>query len=110
MYDQNNVPVFETDDIQKNKNMAAIAYLIFFIPLIACPNSAYGRFHANQGLLLFITGVVGNAILRMIPIVKWFMPTLFSLCIIALGLYGLINTINGKAFRLPVIGGFTILN
>ena len=38
-------------DIEKNRISALFAYLIFFIPLITCPGSRFGRYHANQSLL-----------------------------------------------------------
>lgn len=47
---------YTPEDIEKNKTMAGLAYLLFFLPLIACPESRYAKFHANQALLLLITG------------------------------------------------------
>ena len=41
-------------DIEKNKAMGGLAYFLFFLPLVACPESKYGRFHANQGLIYLI--------------------------------------------------------
>ncbi len=38
---------FSAEDIEKNKTMAGLAYLIFFLPLIASPDSAFAKFHAN---------------------------------------------------------------
>ena len=57
---------FDPADIEKNKTMAGLAYLIFFLPLIVCPDSKYGKFHANQGLLLLITSIVGTVVLSII--------------------------------------------
>ena len=68
--------------------MAGLSYFLFFLPLIVCPESRYAKFHANQSLLLLITGVAGNVIL---------------------GIMGLINGFGGKAKPLPLIGKFTIL-
>ena len=36
------------EDIEKNKVMAGLSYILFFLPLIACPESKYGRFHATR--------------------------------------------------------------
>ena len=60
---------FTQEDIDKNKTIAGLAYIIFFLPLIACPDSRYGRFHANQALILFIVGLAGSIILSIIPII-----------------------------------------
>lgn len=100
---------FTQEDIGKNKTMAGLAYLIFFLPLIACPESKYAKFHANQGLLLLITAIGGNIILSMIPIIGWMLIPLFGLGILVLDIIGLINGFGGKIKRLPLIGNFTIL-
>lgn len=49
-----------TKDEKKVKVASALAYLgiLFFLPLVICPESKKGRFHANQGLALFITNFV----------------------------------------------------
>ncbi|NLT94920.1 MAG: hypothetical protein GXW85_05195 [Clostridia bacterium] len=95
--------------MEKNKIMAGLAYLIFFLPLIVCPDSKYGRFHANQALLLFIAAIAGNIILGIIPIIGWILMPIYALGIFILAIMGLINGLGGKAKRLPLIGKFTIL-
>lgn len=100
---------FDPADIEKNKIMAGLAYLIFFLPLIVCPDSKYGRFHANQALLLFIAAIAGNIILGIIPIIGWILMPIYALGIFILAIMGLINGLGGKAKRLPLIGKFTIL-
>jgi uncharacterized membrane protein len=102
-------PVFDEADIQKNKTMAGLAYILFFLPLIACPDSKFGRFHANQGLLLLILGFAGGIILSIIPIIGWILLPLFYILVLILGIMGLINGFGGKAKALPVIGKFRLL-
>lgn len=97
------------EDIEKNKTMAGLSYLLFFLPLIACPESKYARFHANQALLLLIAGVVGNVILGIIPVIGWILLPLFGIGVLILGIIGLINGFGGKSKRLPLIGKFDIL-
>lgn len=101
--------IYTPEDIEKNKTMAGLAYLLFFLPLIACPESGYAKFHANQALLLTITGVAGSVILGIISIVGWVLMPIFGLGILILGIMGLINGFGGKAKRLPIIGKFDIL-
>jgi uncharacterized membrane protein len=101
--------MFTQEDIEKNKTMAGLAYLIFFLPLVAAPESKFGKFHANQGLILLIFGVVGSGILAIIPILGWILLPVFSIFTIVLGIMGLVNGFGGKAKRLPVIGGFDII-
>ncbi len=100
---------YSPEDIEKNKVIAALAYLIFFLPLLAAQDSAYGRFHANQGLLLFILGFGGNTILTIIPILGWIIIPFFSLFVMILAIMGIVNAINGKTKELPLIGKYRIL-
>ena len=99
---------YTTEDIEKGKTMAGLSYLIFFLPLVVCPESRYAKFHANQALLL-ITGIAGNVILGIIPVIGWMLMPVFGLGVLALGIMGLINGFGGKAKRLPLIGKFSIL-
>jgi len=97
------------EDIEKNKTMAGLSYLIFFLPLVACPESKYAKFHANQSLLLLITTIAGNVILGIIPVIGWMLMPIFGLSVLLLGIMGLINGFGGKVKQLPLIGKFTIL-
>ena len=100
---------YPAEAIEKGKTMAGLSYLLFFLPLVACPESKYAKFHANQSLLLLITAIVGDVILGVIPVVGWMLMPIFGVVVLALGIIGLINGFGGKAKRLPLIGRFTIL-
>ncbi|NLP43928.1 MAG: hypothetical protein GX351_04825 [Peptococcaceae bacterium] len=104
-----NVEEFDPADIEKGKTMAGLAYILFFLPLIVCPDSSFGKYHANQGLLLLITAVVGTVVLSFIPIIGWILLPIFSLLILAFAIMGLINGLQGKAKRLPLIGKFDLI-
>lgn len=106
---EQDIITFDNEDIEKNKTMAGLSYLLFFLPLIVCPDSKYAKFHANQGLILLIIAIVGNIILGIIPIIGWMLIPVFGLVILALGIMGLINGFGGKAKQLPIIGKYTIL-
>lgn len=108
MSEQDNI-VYTQEDIEKNKVISALAYFIFFLPLIAAQGSDYGKFHANQGLLLFIVGFAGNIVLTIIPIVGWILLPFFSLAIFVFAIVGFVNAINGKAKDLPLIGQYRII-
>jgi len=100
---------FDPVDIEKNKVMAGLAYLLFFLPLIACPNSPFGKFHANQSLLLLIVCIAGNIILGLIPIIGWILLPVFGIATFIFFIIGLINGFQGKAKKLPLFGQFTII-
>ncbi|MHB1151994.1 MAG: hypothetical protein ACYCWE_11410 [Eubacteriales bacterium] len=101
---------FDRADIDQNKVIAALSYLgiLFFLPLIACPNSKFGRFHANQGLILLICSVIGS-FLNIIPILGGLAASLVGIAVFILFLFGLINTLNGFAKELPFIGNISII-
>ncbi len=100
---------YTPEDIEKGKTMAGLSYLLFFLPLIVCPESKYAKFHANQALLLLILGIAGNVILGIIPVIGWMLMPFFGIGVLVLGIMGLVNGFGGKAKRLPLIGTFNIL-
>lgn len=100
---------FSTDDINNNKTVAGLAYFIFFLPLLASPDSKFGKFHANQALLLFISGIVGNIILGLIPIIGWILMPIYGIIILVLGIQGLLAGLGGKSKEIPIIGHISII-
>ena len=99
---------FDKDDIEKNKAMGLLAYILFFIPLLAAKDSPFARYHANQGLVLFLCGLI-SSVLWIIPILGWIIAPILSIVITVLAVIGIINALNGKAKDLPIIGKFKIL-
>lgn len=101
---------FDRADIEQNKVVSALSYfgIIFFLPLAVCPNSKFGRFHANQGLILLICSVMGG-FLNMIPILGGLAASLVGIAVFILFLFGLVNTLNGFAKELPLIGNISII-
>lgn len=99
---------FTSEDIEKNKLMAVLAYILFFIPLLAAKDSKFARFHTNQGLVLFLAGII-SSILLVIPVIGWIIAPILSIVITVLAVIGIINSLNGKAKELPIIGKFKIL-
>lgn len=119
---------FDPQDIAANKVYGIIACfgILFFVPLVAAPQSKYGKFFANQGLLLLITsfaagivssivgGILGGIssigsiffifgiLSGLISFVLWALPFVLFIML-------LINAAGGKAKELPVIGKFTII-
>ena len=103
------VEAFDQTDIDKNKTMAGLAYIIFFLPLVACPDSRFGKYHANQGLVLLLFSIFGSIVLGLIPILGWILLIFFPILIIVFVVMGLLNGLNGKAKELPVIGKIKLL-
>lgn len=99
---------YDAQDIEKNKVMAVLAYIIFLIPLFAAKDSKFARFHTNQGLVLFIGGIL-SSVIAAIPIIGWIIAPIAGIIITILAVIGIVNALGGKAKELPIIGKFKIL-
>lgn len=114
---------FTPQDINDNKVMGILAYIgiLVLIPIFAAPQSKYARFHANQGLVLFIIELIYGVITTVITSI-FTMMHLFTIALIVgslLGLVsivflvfmilGIVNVVNGTAKTLPIIGNVKIL-
>lgn len=94
------------------KAVSAVAYLgiLFFIPMVTNPKSKFAMFHANQGLLLLIAAVAVNLVGAVVPFLGWFIIwPLGSIFVFVLFIMGLVNALNGRMKRLPLIGGFDLI-
>ncbi len=109
MTEQENVSSYSAEDIEKNKLISGLAYIIFFLPLIVCPESPFGKYHANQGLLLLIVSVAGSILFGILPFIGWILSPLYSIAIFVFVIIGLVGAMNGKAQELPLIGKYRIL-
>lgn len=109
--------VFDENDVTENKAVALIAYLsiLFLVPMIVAKESPFAKYHANQGLVLFLATLVvgvGIGIIGAIPfvnlslIILW---PLYSLAWLALTVLGIMNAAKGEAKPLPFIGQYKIL-
>jgi len=97
------------DDINQNKGMAMVAYILFFIPLIAAKESKFAMYHANQGLTLFLLAVAVNIVLTIIPIIGWLLLPLANLGVLALAILGIVAAAQGQTKPLPIIGAYTLM-
>jgi uncharacterized membrane protein len=120
-------------DAQANKGMAVLAYILFFVPLIAGAHktSPYVKFHANQGTVLFLVALIWGIIYAIITSIitaalfsgyGWLYGTgwgVWGIVTTVLGLLwliptilcvlGIVNAATGKTKPLPVIGKFKII-
>ncbi|MBE5935913.1 MAG: zinc-ribbon domain-containing protein [Lachnospiraceae bacterium] len=114
---------FDQNDIAQNKAMGILAYigLLVLVPILCAKESKFARYHANQGLVLWlasiafsiVTGIVDTAI----SAISWRLGLLASL-VFGLGnlalfiimIIGIVNAASGKAKELPIIGKIKILS
>jgi len=92
---------------EKNTGMAIVAYIIFFIPLLTeAKNDPFVKFHVQQGLALFICGVIVWIINSILPWQLRIISQLFNICLLVLMIIGIINASRGEKNPLPLIGKF----
>lgn len=107
---------FTNKDKEDNRGVALLSYipLLFLVPMLTANKSPFARFHASQGLILFIIQVIVLAIqgvfsfMRKVPFIGPFIFVLLWLVQILLliaAIYMLVTTAQGKAKKLPFIGG-----
>ncbi len=113
-------------DVQNNKAMAVLAYIgiLVLVPIFGAKNSKFARYHANQGLVLFITDIAYTIIIRIIQailyaVLPWSAYVLVSVITTILSLasvfflvcmiLGIVNACKGRMKELPLIGKIKIL-
>lgn len=103
-------PIFDPRDINDNRIWAALSYwwILFFLPLVVCPQSYFGKFHANQGLVLLITSVICSAA-AIVPILGIFVALAGNVACFVFQLIGTVNALQGRGKRLPVIGEWELI-
>lgn len=120
MYSNDETANFSQQDIMQNKGISVLSYLsiLVLVPLLSNRGSAFVKFHANQGLILFIiaiaNGVIGT-VLSFIPIpgvglIRWAITSILGLFTFILAIMGIVYSAQGRAIRLPIIGNIQIVN
>ena len=106
-------------DAEDNKVMGILAYLgiLVLVPILAAKESPFARFHANQGLVLFIAYIAVYIALKILSsILTYHFFFITSLLYFALGIgtlvfmiIGIMNAAKGETKELPIIGKYKIL-
>jgi uncharacterized membrane protein len=110
----------DPEDAENNKISGILAYLsiLWLVPLLAAKDSPFAKYHANQGLVLFIVEVACWFILTMVgyilpmiglSFINFIFGSLVALVIVGLAILGIINAAAGKCVPLPVIGKFKLI-
>ena len=109
---------FDAQDAQNNKTMGILAYIfiLVLVPIFSAKDSKWARFHANQGLVLFIievaSSIIFTSLLSRIPAIGWLFGLIGWLiyvgCVV-LSVIGIVNAAKGKAVEFPVVGSIKIL-
>ena len=96
--------------MENNKLMAAISYvwILFLVPLFAAKDDPFARFHANQGLVLFLVSIA-LGIIAVIPFIGTIVSLIGGIVTFVFMILGIINALKGEMKPLPFIGGIQII-
>ncbi len=96
--------------MENNKLMAAISYIwiLFLVPLFAAKDDAFARYHANQGLVLFLVSIA-LGIIGVIPFIGPIIAAIGGIVTFVFTILGIINALKGEMKPLPFIGGIEII-
>jgi uncharacterized membrane protein len=104
------------EDADTNRVFGILAYIFFFcfVPMIVAKDSPFAKYHANQGLVLFLaelaTFLVTGAFvfIPFLGLLVYYIHLVFLLVFLVLAILGIINAAAGKCVPLPLIGGVKI--
>ncbi len=110
---ENETRNFSQQDIQSTKGLAILSYFgpLFLIPMLVNKDSAFTKFHVNQGMVLLIIMVIFNVagtVLHFIPVVGSLVRLAIRIATMVLIILGAVNAARGEAQRLPIIGNIEI--
>ncbi|MDD5039702.1 MAG: hypothetical protein PHY34_00970 [Patescibacteria group bacterium] len=96
MEEQKNNPVKPAATGDSNL-MAALSYvwILSIVMLIIKKEDEFVKFHAKQGLILFIASFIG-----VIPVIGW----VVWFVVVVLMIIGFIKALSGERYKIPVIG------
>lgn len=113
----------DSEDASKNKAFGILSYLgiLWLVGLIAAPDSRYAKFHANQGLVLFLAEIAVNIVLAIIAaifgvighglgVISSLLYFVVELATVGLVVFGIVYSAKGMAKELPFIGRFHLLD
>lgn len=108
---------FDKKDIEENKAMAALSYILAPVPYFLDNKSKWVRYHAIQGMNLFIifiilsliVSVVNSLILFPFSFLKTLLRTALNVFGMVYAIIGIVNVCNGEAKELPLINKFKLI-
>lgn len=108
-------PRSTADDKTTRKIIFSLCYIfgiLFFLPLILYKNDAEANRHANDGLVLLILSVIGNAVFGLLARVAGvfgLIAGIYSLILFVFGIIGIVYVVTESDRSLPLIGALKII-
>ena len=110
-----NETYFDQSDVEQNKTMVLLSAILqifipilFFLPLVCCQNSAYGKFYANQGLLILLLYIASSVVL-VIPILGWIAGPIIGIANLVFAIMNAVNANSGVRKGIPILGGIELI-
>lgn len=103
---------FEPADIERNKYLAALCYLVFpviFVALLAEPNSKFIRYHVNQAIMIDVL-MIASCIVAIIPFLGWIACAVASVAAVVFYIMGTVRAFKGQAKNVPIVGKYTVIH
>lgn len=110
---------FMQDSNDKVYGILSYIGILVLVPLLA-GKTQFSRYHANQGLVLFIADIILGVMISITTLVLsplgvigailgGIVSGVFGLCVFIMIIMGIINAANGEMKPLPIIGGITLI-
>ena len=114
---KDNSKKFDKKDIEENKAMACLAYIIAPVPYFIENKSKWVKYHSIQGMNLFIINVllclfvsiISSLIFWPFFILKALLKAALYSFMVIYAIIGIINVCNCEAKELPIIGKFKFI-
>lgn len=110
-----NETYFDQSDVEQNRSMVLLAAILqifigvlFFLPLVCCKDSPYGKFYANQGLLLFLLSLAASVVL-VIPILGWIAGPIIGIVTLVFAIMNAVNANKGIRKGIPILGNVELI-
>ncbi len=107
---------FKSKEREENVLMAVLSYIIPPIPFIVERHSGYVKFHSNQGMNLFVWGIIvllfGMILGTAFPGkgITNFYSLLMKVLYMALAAIGIVNALQAKAKELPLVSKLNLID
>ena len=110
-----NETYFDQSDVEQNKTMVLLTAILqifipilFFLPLVSCQNSPYGKFYANQGLLLLLL-YIASTVVNIIPILGQIVCIVVGIATFVFAIMNAVNASKGVRNGIPILGNVELI-
>ena len=107
------------DSTEKVYSVLAYIWILWLVPAVAGQTS-FSKYHANQGLVLFIVETVLGVIETVLgfvigkipfvgPLVMWILGAIIGLIFLFGAIIGIVHAVNGETKPLPGLGDVSVI-